>query len=143
MWDLSSPTRNPTPVPCIGMQIVNHWVTREVPILLNLNINGVIQYILYLCVTSFIQHCQEDSSILCVSIVCYFSFQCSIPVHEFIYLFYFWLHWVFVAAWGLSLVVASRDYSSLRCAGFSLQSLLLLRSMGSRCAGFSSCGMWA
>ena len=64
----------------------------------------------------------------------------------FIYLFlifkfiYFWLHWVFVAAHGLSLVAASGGYSSLWCAGFSLQWLLLLQSTGSRCAGISSCG---
>ena len=45
---------------------------------------------------------------------------------------YFWLCWVFVAAWGLSLVAASRGYSSLRCAGFSLWWLLLLwaRALG-------------
>ena len=43
----------------------------------------------------------------------------------------------------LSLVVASEGYSSLRCAGFLLQWLLLLRSTGSRCVGFSSCGMRA
>ena len=55
-------------------------------------------------------------------------------------LFYFWLRWVFVAVGGLSLVAASRDYSLLRCAGFSLWWLLLLRSTGSRRAGFSSCG---
>ena len=54
--------------------------------------------------------------------------------------FIFWLRWVFVAAHGLfSLVVVSRGYSSLRCAGFSLKWLLLLRSTGSRHAGFSSC----
>ena len=53
---------------------------------------------------------------------------------------YFWLCWVFIAVCGLSLVVASRGYSLLRCAGFSLRWLLLLRSMGSRCTGFSSCG---
>ena len=47
---------------------------------------------------------------------------------------------VFVAACGLSLVVASGGYSSLGCAGFSLQWLLLLQSKGSRCMGFSSCG---
>ena len=40
----------------------------------------------------------------------------------------------------LSLVVVSRGYSSLWREGFSLQWLLLLRSMGSRRAGFSSCG---
>ena len=61
-----------------------------------------------------------------------------------IYLFiYFWLRWGFVAASGLSLVVASRGYPSLGCAGFSLRWLLLLQSMGSRHAGFSSCGAWA
>ena len=38
---------------------------------------------------------------------------------------YFSLHWVFVAARGLSLVAASGDVSSLRCAGFSLRWLLL------------------
>ena len=56
---------------------------------------------------------------------------------------YFWLHWVFAAARRLSLVVASGDYSLLRCAGFSLQWLPLLWSTGSRHAGFSSCGTWA
>ena len=56
---------------------------------------------------------------------------------------YFWLHWVFVAARGLSLVAASGGYSSLRCAGFLLLWLLLLRSTGSRRAGFSSCSMQA
>ena len=43
----------------------------------------------------------------------------------------------------LSLVAASRGYSSLWCTGFSLRQLLLLQSTGSRHAGFSSCGMWA
>ena len=69
----------------------------------------------------------------------FFSFS-----KKFIYSFiYFWLRWVFVAARGLSLVAASRGYSSLRCAGFSLRWLLLLQSTGSRPAGFSSCGTWA
>ena len=31
MWDISSPTRNWTHVPCIGRPIFNHWTTREVP----------------------------------------------------------------------------------------------------------------
>ena len=36
------------------------------------------------------------------------------------YLFiYFWPHWVFVAVHRLSVVAASRGYSSLWCAGFS------------------------
>ena len=31
MWDLSSPTRDRTCVPCLGRQILYHWTTREVP----------------------------------------------------------------------------------------------------------------
>ena len=31
MWDLSSPTRDRTRTPCIGMRSLNHWTTREVP----------------------------------------------------------------------------------------------------------------
>ena len=31
MWDLSSPTRDRTRVPCIGRWILDHWTTREVP----------------------------------------------------------------------------------------------------------------
>ena len=58
----------------------------------------------------------------------------------YIYLFIFSLHWVFGAAHRLSLVVVSGDYSSLLREGFSLRWLLLLRSTGSRSAGFSSCG---
>ena len=53
---------------------------------------------------------------------------------------YFWLRWIFVAAHGLSLVAANGGYSLLWCAGFSLRWLLLLRSTGCRCTGFSSCG---
>ena len=50
----------------------------------------------------------------------------------------FWLCWVFVAVRGLSLVALSRDYSSLRCLGFSLWRPLLLWSTSSRCMGFGS-----
>ena len=54
----------------------------------------------------------------------------------FIYLFiYLWLRWVFVSAWGLSLLAASGGHSSSRCAGLSLSRTLLLQSTGSRCAG--------
>ena len=55
---------------------------------------------------------------------------------NFIYLFiYLWLCWIFVSVRGLSLVVASGDHSSSRCAGRSLSRPLLLRSTGSRRAG--------
>ena len=53
---------------------------------------------------------------------------------------YFWLRWVFIAIHGPPLVVASGGHSSLWCAGLSLRWLLLLRSTGSRHAGFRSCG---
>ena len=39
---------------------------------------------------------------------------------------YVCLYWVFIAVHGLSLVAASRGYSSLACAGFSLQWLLFV-----------------
>ena len=64
-------------------------------------------------------------------------------INLFILFIYFWLRWVFFAVHGLSLVVVSGGYSLLWCTGFSLQWLLLLRSTGSRCAGFSSCGSQA
>ena len=31
IWDLGSLTRDWTPIPCIGRQILNHWTTREAP----------------------------------------------------------------------------------------------------------------
>ena len=62
----------------------------------------------------------------------------------FCFVLFCWLLWVFVAAHRLSLVAASeRGYSSLRCAGFSWQWLLALRSPGSRHVGLSSCSTWA
>ena len=61
-------------------------------------------------------------------------------IYLFILFIYFWLHWVFVAAHGLSLLAASGGYSSSQCMGFSLWWLLLLQSTGSRCVGLSSCG---
>ena len=60
-------------------------------------------------------------------------------IHFFLSFFLFG----YVAARGLSLVVVSGDYSSLRCTGFSLRWLLLLRSTDSRREGFSNCGTQA
>ena len=53
----------------------------------------------------------------------------------FLIYIYFWLCWVFVSVWGLSLVVASGDHSSSWCAGLSLSRPILLRSTSSRHAG--------
>ena len=77
----------------------------------------------------------KGQSQLCVSI-----FHCQSPRIFFLINLLIWLRWVSIVAHGLSLVTASGGYSSLQCAAFSLQWLLLLRSTGSRQAGFSSCG---
>ena len=52
----------------------------------------------------------------------------SINISEFFLLIYLWLHWVFIALCGLSLVAVNRGYSSLQRASFSLRWLLLLGS---------------
>ena len=51
---------------------------------------------------------------------------------KILFIIYFGLCWVFVAAHGLSLVAASGVYCWLRCAGFSLRWPHLLQSTGSR-----------
>ena len=73
----------------------------------------------------------------------HFGFHYSFLKIYLFYFIYFWRCWAFVAERGLSLVVMSGGYSSLWCVGFLLQWLLLLRSTGSRHAGFSSCGALA
>ena len=45
---------------------------------------------------------------------------------QFIFIIYFWLHWVFVGAHGLSLVAVNGGFSPLQCAGISLWWLLLI-----------------
>ena len=59
----------------------------------------------------------------------------------FIYfLIYLWLCWVFVSVRGLSLVAASGDHSSSRCAGLSPSRPVLLRSTSSRRTGSAAVG---
>ena len=93
---------------------------------------------LWLC---YLSHCFE---LLSLPLCCFGDKAAStFFLYKFILFIYFWPRWVFVAVCGLSLVATSGGYSSLRCAGFSLWWLLLLRSTGSRSAGFSSCGSQA
>ena len=51
-------------------------------------------------------------------------------VLEFYLFIIYWLRWVFVAACRLSLVAASRGYSSLQCVGFSLRWLHFVAEHG-------------
>ena len=48
MWDLSSPTRDQTCISCIARQILNHWTTREVPILLKPHFRPLIEILLHM-----------------------------------------------------------------------------------------------
>ena len=61
VWDLSTPTRDQTHIPCIGRWILNHWTTREVPIshfflaLNNTPLSG--------CITVYLSfHLQKDKT---------------------------------------------------------------------------------
>ena len=93
-------------------------------------------------ITSFMEGITLWLFLMCICT--YLSFLNSLfSFYLFSFYLFFWLHYIFVVVHGLSLVAASGGYSLLWCAGFSLWWLLLLRSMGSRCAGFSSCGSWA
>ena len=69
-----------------------------------------------------------------------------------LFFFHLWLHWVFVAARGLSLVAVRGGYSSLRCTGFTWRWLLSLQSTDSRARAsvvvahglscFAACGIF-
>ena len=76
--------------------------------------------------------------------------HCLDPLHHFLNFIYLLIIVAVLAALRLSLVVVSGDYTSLWCAGFSLQWPLLLQVAASRHVGFSSrgtqtkssCGTW-
>ena len=78
-------------------------------------------------------HLKKKSPLNLTQQVLFFKKKINLFIH-------FWLRWVFAAARGLSLDAESQGYSSLRCVGFSLRWLLLLRSTGCRRASLSSCG---
>ena len=69
-----------------------------------------------------------------IKMVSFFFYKILDDFNLFIFI-YLWLCWVFVSAWGLSLVEASGGHSSSRCAGLSLSRPLLSWSTGSRRAG--------
>ena len=79
-------------------------------------------------------HSYEKLLLTCI--ILFFFLRDWSFIYLFIYLFiYFWLCWVFVSVWGLSLVAASGGHSSSLCTGLSLSWPLLLWSTGSRRAG--------
>ena len=108
------PEIEPTP-PALEASSLNHWTAREV-----------------LGTTNF-SHTTQEMNIQTQTLTWMYNFFKKI----------LFIIFDFIAGHRLSLVAASGGYSSLRCAGFSLWWLLLLQSMGSRRAGFSSCGSWA
>ena len=67
------------------------------------------------------KECRRRHGMRVSSMWCCFIFFYFLRIH----LFNFWLHWIFIAARGLSLVVVSAGYSSLPREGFSLQWFLV------------------
>ena len=95
--------------------------------------NGVITFFSWSIIDLRCSFCRTAKWFSCMYICILFYVLWKID------LFIFWLLWVFIAACGLSLVLASGGFCFLWCAGFSLWGLRLLQSTGSRCVGFSSC----
>ena len=89
----------------------------------------------------------ECSFIHCLSFLCYrHIFLCpSHAIHQlqlFLKLIKIWLHWVFAAFWGFSLVLRSGGYSLLQCLGISFSGFSCrVQALG--WAGLSSSGTWA
>ena len=106
-------------------------------------VNGIVSFISFSDISLLVYRNATD---FCVLILYLATLPRYVSISFFLikknFFFNFWLHWVFVAAHRLSLVASSGGYSSLQCTGFSLW-VLLLWTMGSRHAGFSSCGSWA
>ena len=84
---------------------------------------------------------QRPFSTWCILFFFKVSFFACLYGNEVSPFFMFFIYFILFLALSCAgfLVAASGGYSLLRCAGFSLRWLLLLWSMGSRRAGFSSC----
>ena len=81
------------------------------------------------------------------TLIAYFTLDYPVPECKTFLSFFLYFIYLFLAAYGLSLVAASGGHSLLWCTGFSPQWPLLLRSTGSQRAGsvvvahgLSSCG---
>ena len=85
----------------------------------------------------FFIHSSVDGHLGCFNVLAFVNSSAMNIVHDSFFLLsffsfssFYWLRWVFVAAHRFSLVVASRDYSLLQCAGFSLQWLVFVVEHG-------------
>ena len=82
----------------------------------------------------------DNCCFICFSFHLLVLLQVFFFINLFIYLFIFVCIGSLLLHVSFSLIAASRGQSLLWCTGFSLWWPLLLWSMGSRHAGFSSCG---
>ena len=87
-----------------------------------------------------LQHCSKGSQVLDLSYSRPHPRDCFL--FKFLNFYYVWLHWIFVAAHGLSPVVASRGYSLLQHTGFSFLWLFFLQTTGSRAQAQLLHSMW-
>ena len=72
----------------------------------------------------------------------FLSFSFFFFYNLFILFHCFWLQWAFVAAHGLSLIVASEGYSQLDSTGSRVHRLSICGSWALGCTGFRSCSTW-
>ena len=68
IWDLSSPTRDQTCIPCIGRQILNHWTTREVPSMRTFKklSSNILSFLAW--VYAYVKIHLDNTSVLCISL---------------------------------------------------------------------------
>ena len=69
MWDLSSPTRDQTYLPCTARQILNHWITREDPgVFFNCSIIALKCWVSFCYTTKWITICIHMSPVTVVGL---------------------------------------------------------------------------